>query len=156
MSIVTPGTPTPPPTPPPAVTIPGFAVTWPKVLTLCVALILAIGGGFWGLISIVYGNIDKNITRVEAKVDDLHTKMLTAAKDAGAFQQMLTEAPELRKNIQETHDAVLEHKIRFDNIDKNVERLIKTTDGVQQSLTEINLRTANIENAIRRIPGMPK
>lgn len=158
--------PAPAPSPgatPAAVTVPSFVVTWPKIWAICGTLALFIGGGFLALIGIVYNNIDKSIVHLESKVEALDNKMMGAAKDAGSLQVLLNEAPELRKNIQETHDKVIGHDARFDSIDKaivsinrSIDRLATSNYNIQQSLNELTIKAENIQRSIQRIPGMPK
>lgn len=149
-------TPAPVPTPVPAVVVPGFAITWPKILTVCATLFVVVGGAMGTMVGLVYGNIDKNITRIDGSVKELQTSMTTAARDAGSFQQLLNEAPDLKKNIQETHDAVLRQDGQLNNINSKLDGFTKTTEGIPATLSEIRVRLTNIENTIQRIPGLPK
>lgn len=139
-----------------AITIPGFAITWGKIVAVCGTILVAVGASLWGLIGIVYGNMHEGLTRVETKVEELQRSMTAAAKDAGSFQQLLNEAPDLKKNIQETHDAVLRQEVQLGNMNSKLDGLNKTVDGVPASLSEIRIRLTNIESTIQRIPGLPK
>jgi archaellum component FlaC len=153
----TPPAATPPPGPGPIVTVPGFAVTWLHVLTVCGTIAVVFGGGFFGLISIIYGNIDNSIQAVDKKVDDLQTKMISAAKDAGSFQALLNESPDLKREIQETHDSVILHTVKLDNIDRSISTIVSSlgdlsniTKNVQVSVKELNDKFVTIEQYQKR------
>ena len=95
----------------------------------------------------LYDNIQSNIDDVSKKVDALNEKIIGASKDAGTVQVLLNEAPELRKNIQETHDATISHTARLDSIDRNVAALSASLDAmsgtyisVEQQMQELNRR----------------
>jgi len=124
------GTP-PPADPPPAINVPGFALTWGKVATICGTIVVTVGVAYWGLISNIYGHLDKNIDRLQTSVDAVNDKYSSAAKDAGALQVVLSQAPELRANIQTTHDAVVRIEARLDGIDKSLSSVGSSVDNLK-------------------------
>jgi peptidoglycan hydrolase CwlO-like protein len=126
---------------PPPITIPGMSVTWGMIGALCLAIVLSVGGGFWGLINLVYGNIDRRISDVQSNVGDLQKAIVSSARDAGSLQILLNEAPELRKNIQDTHDAVMSYAVRFDNIDKSI-------GALNSNVADINERLARADKQL--------
>jgi septal ring factor EnvC (AmiA/AmiB activator) len=133
-------------TPPPAATIPPIVVEWKGIASICIAVLLAFGGGYLALVKIIYDGLDHRIFEVQSNVSALNAAINSASKDAGAFQQLMSEAPDLKKQIQETHDEVLKHTARFDNLDVQ----IKTMNA---SLTDISNRMISMD---RRLPGGDK
>jgi hypothetical protein len=131
------------------VIIPSLYVTWPKILSLCGAILVAIGGGFLVLINLVYGNVDRRISDLQGNIGAIQNSLISSARDAGSLQVLLNEAPEIRKNIQDTHDAVLKYEIwldnyeiRFDNIDKSVSSLNSAVAGIGNTLARIEKQSS--------------
>ncbi|MBV9243301.1 MAG: hypothetical protein JO366_00645 [Methylobacteriaceae bacterium] len=166
MTLVSPPSP-PPPSPPggdqPAVTIPAINATWPKVLAICGSILVAGGVFIWLLLGVVYSNVRDDIKRIETKVDDQGRDLKKAEGDAAAFTTLLTEAPELRRNIQETHDTVIRHDDRLSNIEKKIDEVnlsvanvSKTISSFQASMDQLNSRTDDIARTVKLIPGLPR
>jgi methyl-accepting chemotaxis protein len=139
-----------------AVVIPGFTLTWGKIAAICGTFVIVVGGALAALIGLVYGNIHESIGRIESKVETVQQSLVAASKDSGSLQSILSEAPEIRKSIQETHDNVLRHDAKFETINAKLDNLTKASDGVQLTLADMRTKLSNIETTVQRIPGLPK
>jgi len=133
----------------PQVVVPGGLLTWPKLLTICVAIVVAAWSVVLGLTNLVYSDIKNGISRLDAQVATRNSALMTASKDAGSLQALLNEAPDLRKNIQETRDAVIRLDAKFDRVESQVTTLVAGSSEIQTKLD-------NLSSTVQRIPGLPK
>jgi hypothetical protein len=138
--------PTTTPPPPPVATIPSIVIEWKGIASICLAILIAFGGGYLALVKIIYDGLDHRISEMQTNVNSLTGAINTASKDAGAFEQMMKDAPDMKKDIKDTSVFAAKADLRLDNIESQ----LKTMNA---SLTDIS---NNVNSINRRLPGGDK
>jgi uncharacterized protein YoxC len=109
-------------------------LTWPKLLAIVGAILVAAGIVIYVLLGIVYGGLQGRLDSLEKRVQSLDDNVRRAAADT-SVKELVDKAPKVERTITDTHASVVTIKTQLQALQNDIAG-IKQQQAMEQSLNQ--------------------